>query len=98
MTVEMALVSRKRKELLMTLHDMLGAIRSQVGCRDCNACLNIENNRVLNLIITWDTQGNLNTYLKSKLYQALLGAIRLLCETHRINFKVITYRDRMESN
>ena len=96
MTIEMKLLPRKRKELLMTLRGLLAAIRRLQGCLACHACQDIENSRIMNLVVAWDSQENLKHRLQSKLFSALVGAIRLLCESHKIKIKDIAYHQSID--
>lgn len=89
MTVEMTVIARKRKELLLTLRDMIASIRTQEGCVSCSACLSMENSKTINLNTCWDTHKCMDGHRSSKLFSALLGAIRLLCQSYQISIKEV---------
>ena len=89
MTIDMKMISKKRKELLLTLRDMIASIRTQNGCVSCSACLGMESNQLISLNICWDSRKSMDDYQASRLFSALLGAIRLLCVSYQITVKTV---------
>lgn len=97
MTIEMVLVARNRKELLLTLRDLLSSTRDQSGCFACFACQDMENNKTLVMTTCWESQSKMDQYRDSKLFRALLGAIQLLCQSYQIVFKEVILLNRLNS-
>ena len=97
MTIEMVLIARNRKELLLTLRDLISSTRDQSGCFACFACQDMENNKALVMTICWESRLQMDQYRDSKLFHALLGAIRLLCQSYQIVFKEVLMLNRLNS-
>ena len=97
-TIKMTVRPQKRKELLLTFRDMIKTVREQKGCLGCMVCLDMEHRYRLKLIGVWETQESLDDYMNTKLYSAMLGAIRLLCTSYDTNINVIAYRYQQKQN
>jgi len=89
MTIEMKVIARKRKELLLTLRDMIASIRAQEGCASCSACLSMENSKAISLNTCWHTRKCMDDHQSSRLFSVLLGAVRLLCQSYKITIKEV---------
>jgi quinol monooxygenase YgiN len=96
MTIEMELVARKRKELLLTIRDILASTRGCEGCLSCFACLDLETSKLLKMTTLWESKRCMEDYRRSKLFSALMGAIRLLCQSHHITLKDVLVMNRSE--
>ncbi len=79
-TIEFKVKPEKFQELYQTLHALLPTIRKEKGCRECRIYRDVENGEVFFLSGHWETQANLEHYLRSTNGLALLGAIDLLSE------------------
>ncbi len=80
----MKVPAQKRKELSQTIALLIGAIKTEKGCRRCDFCWSVENENQLFLLEEWDTRTDLDRYLKSEHFKILRGAMSLLkkpCET-----------------
>ena len=81
----MRVLSEKRMELSQTIGSLIGSIRERKGCRRCDFCQSIEDENELLLLEEWDTQENLESYLKSGRFGVLRGAMNLLKEPYEMN-------------
>jgi quinol monooxygenase YgiN len=94
--IRMRVLSEKRKELSQTITSLIGSIRLEEGCRRCEFCRSIENENELSVLEEWDTQENLNRYLKSDCFRILRGAMNLLKEPYEIMFHTVFQPAGME--
>ncbi len=82
----MRVIAEKRKELSQTIISLIGAMRTEKGCRRCDLCQSIEDENRLFLLQEWDTRENLMVYLKSEHFRVLRGAMNLLREPYEMTF------------
>jgi quinol monooxygenase YgiN len=94
--IRMKVLSAKRKELCQTIDSLIGAIRTEKGCRRCNFCQSMENENELSLLEEWDSQENLKSHLKSERFRVLRGAMNLLKEPYEITFQTVFRPVEME--
>lgn len=87
--IRMKVLSKKRKELSQTISSLIRSIRTEKGCKRCNFCQDIEDENAFYLLEEWDTQENLESYLKSERFKVLRGAMNLLAETCEMMFNTI---------
>ena len=63
--MEMTTLPAKRKEFLQTVQALIQSIRKEKGCLKCAACQDIENENAFCMIQGWQTQKELDRYLRS---------------------------------
>ena len=80
LTIEIKTKPGKFQELYQTLLGLLPTIRKGKGCQECRIYRDVEDGEVFFLSGHWETQANLEHYLRSTNGLALLGAIDLLSE------------------
>ena len=88
--IEMTVLPAKRKELLQTIHALVQSIRKEKGCIKCSACQDIEDENTICMIEGWETQKELDSYLRSDLFEVLLGTKNFLSEPCEINFNTVS--------
>jgi quinol monooxygenase YgiN len=84
LTIEIRAKADRFQELYQTLQALLPTFRSEKGCRDCRIYRDVEDGAVFFLSVQWESQENLEHYMRSGSGSALLGAIDLLSETARV--------------
>ena len=94
--IRMKVLSEKRMELSQTIASLIGSIRAEKGCRRCDFCQSMENENELCLLEEWDTQENLNSYLKSEHFMVLRGAMNLLKEPQEMMLHTVFHPTGME--
>ena len=94
--IRMKALSKKRMELSQTITSLIGFIRTEKGCKRCDFYEGIEDENELCLLEEWDTQENLKTYLKSKQFRVLRGAMSLLKEPYEMTFHTVSKSAGME--
>jgi quinol monooxygenase YgiN len=88
--IEMNVLPAKRQELLQTVHALVQSIRKEKGCIKCAACQDIEDENTFCMIEGWETQKELDRYLRSDLFEVLLGTKNFLSEPWEINAYAVT--------
>ena len=76
-------------ELSQAIASLIGSIRAEKGCKRCDYYQSIEDENELCLLEEWDTQENLKTYLKSRQFSVLRGAMSLLKEPYEMMFHTV---------
>ena len=74
----------KRNELLSACRLISDRTRQEKGCLDCRLSQDIDNENLINLEETWEHRSYLDEHFRSDIFSALLGAVKLLGETHEI--------------
>jgi quinol monooxygenase YgiN len=74
----------KRNELLYSFRLIIDQTRQEKGCLSCRLSQDIENENLMNLVETWERRSYLDEHIRSDIFSALLGAAKLLGETHEI--------------
>ena len=88
--MEMTVLPAKRKEFLQTVRALIQSIRKEKGCIKCSACLDIEDENTFCMIQGWETQKELDSYLRSDLFEVLLGTKKFLSKPWEINFNTVS--------
>lgn len=84
LTIEVRSKSGKSIELYQTLQALLPTMRQEKGCMNCRVSQDMEDGEVYVLSCDWDAKEILEGYLKSASGGALLGAIKMLGQSTRI--------------
>ncbi len=95
--MEMTVLPVKRKEFLQTVRALIQSIRKEKGCIKCSACQDIEDENTFCIIEGWETQKELDNYLRSDLFEVLLGTKNFLSEPWEINFNTVSSTTRIET-
>jgi quinol monooxygenase YgiN len=84
LTVSINAKSSKRNELLSACRLITDQSRQEKGCLGCRLSQDIDNENLINIEETWERRSYLDEHFRSDLFSALLGAVKLLGETHEI--------------
>ena len=84
LTVSVNAQSNKRNELLSACRLISDRTRQEKGCLDCRLSQDIDNENLIYLEETWERRSYLEEHFSSDIFCALLGAVKLLGETHEI--------------
>lgn len=95
--IEMNVLPEKRRELMQTVHAMNELIRKEKRCLSTGLYTDTEKETRFCLVQEWENQEDLDRYLRSDRFAALLGAKGLLCEPPEVKFKVVSYTTGMEA-
>jgi len=95
--MEMTTLPSKRKEFSQTVRALIQEIRNKKGCKKCSACQDIEDENTFRLIEGWETQKELDRYLRSDLFEVLLGTKNFLSKPCEINFNTVSSTTGIEA-
>jgi quinol monooxygenase YgiN len=84
LTISVNVRSSKHIELLSACRLIFDQTRQERGCLGCRLSQDIDNENLINLEETWEHRSYLDEYFCSDIFSALLGAMKLLGETHEI--------------
>jgi quinol monooxygenase YgiN len=84
LTIEVRCKPGKNIELYQTLQALLPTMRQEKGCLNCRVSQDTEDGEVYVFTSDWDELASLEGYIRSTSGSALLGAIKLLGQSTRI--------------
>lgn len=84
LTISVTAQSNKRNELLSALRLFTDKTDLEKGCQACRIYQDVDNGNLINLEETWVSRSELDAHFRSDIFSALLGAVKLLGETHEI--------------
>jgi quinol monooxygenase YgiN len=93
----MAVFPAKHKEFLQTVQALIQSIRKVKGCTNCSACQDVEDENTFCMIQGWETQKELDNYLRSDLFEVLLGTKSFLSEPCEIKFYIVSSTSGIEA-
>ena len=87
LTISVNARSSKRNELLSACRSVRDKTRQEKGCMGFGISQDMDNENIIHIEQTWERRSSLDEHLRSEIFSALLGAAKLLGETHiiRIN-------------
>jgi len=97
LTISMNAYPSKRSELLSACRLITDQTRQEKGCLNCRLTQDIDNESLINIEETWERRSYLDEHFRSDIFSALLGATKLLCETHEIRINDGSLTDGMEA-
>lgn len=89
MTITMDIKSEKRRELLQTLYELLPFLSKELGCCDIQVYVDHENLQRVTLLEVWESQKDMERYMRSNFFAVLRGAMQLLTHSSDITFSAI---------
>jgi len=92
--LQMRVRATKRKELSQTIVSLIGALRTETGCRCCGYYRNLVDENELCILEAWDTWKNLDDYLNSEGFRVLRGAMTLLQEPCQMSVHALAAGER----
>ena len=78
LNMTMDAVPARRKELLQTLHELIGVMGNEQGFLEARVDIDAGDPNVMTLVQRWETQGAVDIYLRSEYFDVLIGAIEIL--------------------
>jgi quinol monooxygenase YgiN len=93
----MHVLPKNQKEVSQTLLSMIEPMEKAKGCLSYGVFSDMEDESFHSLIEEWQTREDLNRHLKSKNFNVLLGAERLLNEPLEIQIHTVTRSEGIEA-
>jgi len=84
LTITVNAQSSKRTELLSTCRLITDLTRQEKGCLGCRVSQDVDKENLIYLEETWERRSYLEEHFRSDTFSALIGAVKLLGETHEI--------------
>ncbi len=81
-------LSNKRKEIIQTLNGISNQVRLKKGCLNAKSYQDIDDEDAFYLVEEWKTQQDMDEYMNSKLFAALLGIKTILAKKPEIKILV----------
>lgn len=88
-TIRVLVSPDNRRELVQTLRSLLNPIKNQKGCLGSHFYFEDGDENTLCLIEEWESQTDLDNYLRSNDFAVLIGAVNLLRGPSEIDFKLL---------
>jgi len=79
----------KRKELLQTLHSIVGQVRKESGCLHSCVYQNVENENEFLLLEKWSTREASDAHIGSDIFTVLRGTESLMRQTPEIEIYTV---------
>ena len=90
-TIKVAVPEEKQTEFLQTGVDIVRNARNETGCLEAHIHRDLENENSFHMVMEWESQSLIESFIRSRNFSALIGAMRFLSDTPDIRFDVITY-------
>ena len=97
LTISVNARSSKRNELLSAFRLITDPTHQEKGCRRCRLSQDVDNENIINLEETWEHRSHLDDHFRSDTFSALLGAVKLLGETHEIRINNDSQTEGLEA-
>ncbi len=97
LTISIITHPSERNELLSACRLITDQTRQEKGCLSCRLSQDIDNEKLINIEQTWERRSYLDEYFRSDIFSALLGAAKLLGETHEIRITDGSLNEGMEA-
>lgn len=94
--ITMNTLIENRTEIMQTLVSMIEPTQNGKGCMSCHVLRDMEDKNVFSLIEEWETREDLDDYIRSDRFSALLGTKSLLSEPQQIEIHTVSHSGGME--
>ena len=94
--ITMNTLIENRTEIMQTLVSMIEPTQNGKGCMSCHVLRDMEDKNVFSLIVEWETREDLDDYIRSDRFSALLGTKSLLSEPQQIEIHTVSHSEGME--
>lgn len=96
MTHNLVVRPKKRRELLQPIFDLIIPTRKMNGCLSHNCYQSIEDENNVILISEWNTQADVDYYIRSEGFEVLQGVRTFLAGPQEVKFSMVSYTSGME--
>jgi quinol monooxygenase YgiN len=88
-TIFLKVASQKRDEFLQTIEALLIDLKQEKGFSKSSIYQDVNNPDVFHLVEEWETNDDLERYLKSELFRILIGTLKVLCQESEIRYRMV---------
>ena len=88
-TIFLKVASQKRDEFVQTIEALLMDLKQEKGFRKSSIYQDVGNPDVFHLVEEWETNDDLEKYLKSELFRILIGTLKVLCKESEIRYRMV---------
>ena len=96
MFISVSTKPHKRNELISALRQLKDTTGKEVGCKVCHIYQEIDDPNLINVEEIWANRTDLDAHLCSDIFGALLGAVKLLGEFHKIHINDVMHNQGMD--
>jgi quinol monooxygenase YgiN len=97
LTLRVTARSNKHRELLSACRLIADQVRTEMGALDCRLSQDVDDEYTITIEEIWEERDRLDDHLRSDIFSALLGAVKLLGESHAIEISDGSKTDGMEA-
>ena len=97
-TVKMRGRVENRQEILLTIEGIQKEVGLRGGCQSSLCYQDIQDENIFCLVNAWKTQDDLDRYLQSKIFAALLGIRSILVRAPEVKVLIEEYKYSYEDN
>lgn len=88
-TIFLKVASQKREEFLQTIEALLKDLKQEKGFKKSSIYQDVSNPDIFHLVEEWETNDDLEKYLKSELFRILIGTLKVLCQESEIRYRMV---------
>jgi quinol monooxygenase YgiN len=88
-TIFLKVASKKRDEFLQTIKALLKDLKQEKGFRKSSIYQDVNNLNEFHLVEEWETNDDLESYLKSEHFRIVLGTLKVLCQESEIRYRMV---------
>ena len=97
MSIAMDSIPKKRAETEKAIQSMTSDVRNEPGCRQANVYSDLDEKDRFLLVLHWDRREDLDAYLQSDKFSALMGARILMKNSPLVSVDTVATRNGMEA-
>ena len=94
--IRITIDAENREEILSVARSLLGLVRAQPGCIHFEICHNIDDVNTLAIVEEWESQEDLDRYIRSDEYRKVLALIDFSAEPPEIRFNTVSHTGGLE--
>ena len=81
----------KREEFLQTIKSLVNDLKQEKGFKKSSTYQDVNNPNVFHLVEEWQTNDDLENYLKSEHFRIMIGTLKVLCEESEIRYRMVSH-------
>jgi len=90
-TIFLKVSATKREEFLQTIASLASDLKLEKGFKKSSTYQDVNNPNIFHLVEEWETNDDLEWYLKSEHFRIMIGTLKVLCEESEIRYRMISH-------